>query len=120
LTGQVALVAGGELSGDSIASVEVYSPDGGCQYSMSSLPLPLLGLQLGISLNHIIACSGYDTSTQMNNLICWRFYPKDQNWSKSVRSLKYSAKRSNMIYKHNLLCRVCVFISFSSDFVCKQ
>ena len=77
----MALIVGGELSGKSISSVEVYSPGGGCQYSLASLPLPLSGLTLGKALNIIVACSGYDTTTLLNNQNCWRYWIPTNRWT---------------------------------------
>jgi hypothetical protein len=95
LLGQVVFVAGGELSGSSIKSAELYSPDGRCQYSVSNLPLPVLGLRIGMSLNAILACSGFDTSTNLKNLERWRFYPSSQSWSSKYVS------RFNLIHVPN-------------------
>ncbi len=69
----MALIVGGELSGKSTSSVEVFSPDGGCQYSLATLPLPLTGLALEISVDRVMGCSGYDKTTLLNNQKCWRY-----------------------------------------------
>ncbi len=106
ILGQVALIVGGELSGNSTSSVEVYSPDGGCQYSLSALPLALTGLTLGFSLSNILACSGFDTTTKLNNQKCWRYNFLTNNWGLlgklSSTNQKYPAKTyNNMLYFFN-------------------
>jgi hypothetical protein len=83
VSGQVALIVGGKLSGNSISSVEVYSPEGGCQYSLPDFPLPLLGLTLGLSNNFLLACSGYNTVTKMSNQKCWNYNFNTTLWQYS-------------------------------------
>ena len=102
-SGQVALVVGGELSGSSLSSVEVYSPEGGCQYSLASLPAPLSGLSLGLAVYHVMACSGYDTTKLSNNLQCWRYNILYNYWGTMAglgsTKPKYPAKTyNNLLY----------------------
>jgi hypothetical protein len=78
------------LSGTSMSNVEVFSPDGGCEYSLSSLPLPLLGLSLGLSMTSVLACSGYDSFTRTNNLQCWNYNTVKNTWILQVRMRKAS------------------------------
>jgi hypothetical protein len=87
VSGQVALIVGGELSNNSISSVEVYSPEGGCQYSLPGLPLPLLGLTVGLTNNFVVACSGYNTVTKLNNQRCWRYLFAQSAWQYSGNTL---------------------------------
>ena len=85
--GQVAVIAGGDLAGTSLSTVEVFSPDGGCQYSLAALPQPLTGLSLTLSWNFITACSGYNSVTKLNNLLCWTFDILKNVWNKQTSSL---------------------------------
>ena len=70
--GHVALIAGGELSGSSLSTVELYSPEGGCQYNLAALPKALHGLSMTISSTYITACSG----TNPIKHFCLNFAPR--------------------------------------------
>jgi hypothetical protein len=102
--GQVALVVGGDISGSSITSVEVYSPEGRCQYNLPVLPLPLSGLTLGLSNNYVLACSGYNIATKVVNTICWKYLFVSNLWHVSGLTLsttqpKYPAQSyQNWLY----------------------
>ncbi len=104
VSGQVALIVGGELSGNSISSVEIFSPEGGCQYSLTALPLPLTGLTLGLRNTDVFACSGYDTTTRLNNQKCWRYSILGNHWvlvgQLALTKPKYPAKsfQSNLYF----------------------
>lgn len=74
------MIAGGDLDSISISSVELFSPDGGCQYSLMSLPQPLAGLSLHIVWNQIMACSGYNSATNLNNPLCWIYNIVGNSW----------------------------------------
>ena len=85
--GQVAVVAGGDLGGASLNTVEVFSPDGGCQYSLAALPKPLAGLSLTVSSSYITACSGYTSTTKLVNLLCWTYDIFRNTWYSQPSSL---------------------------------
>ena len=67
--------------------MEVFSPDGRCQYSLAALPQPLTGLSLTVSWNFITACSGYNSVTKLNNLLCWTYDILRNVWNKQMGSL---------------------------------
>lgn len=85
--GQVVVIAGGDLAGVSLSTVEVFSPDGGCQYSLAALPQPLSGLSLTVSSSFITACSGYNSVNNLNNLLCWSYNILKNVWNKLTSSL---------------------------------
>jgi hypothetical protein len=97
----VAFIVGGELSGNSISSVEVYSPEGGCQYSLTDLPLPLLGLSLGLIDNIVVACSGYNTATNLDYQKCWKYWLAKNKWTSTPHTLNTTkAKYPVQNYKY--------------------
>ena len=96
------LIVGGELSGQSMSSVEVYSPEGGCQYSLEPLPLPLASLTLGIAYNNVFACSGYDTTTALNNQKCWRYSILGNRWVAVSQLVSTKPKYPAIRYQSNL------------------
>ena len=69
-SGFVALVVGD----DNTASVEVYSPNGKCNYRLAPLPSARRHNPVLVYANHqIIACSG--------GVACWEYRPQEDSWT---------------------------------------
>ena len=98
--GQVAFIAGG-YNGGSTGNVEIYSPNGGCNYQLAPLPIQLVANQLvGRYKDRVIVGMGYSDQAGGDNKQCWEYSYASNTWSYLTQSSYYHRWRTPFIYKN--------------------
>lgn len=98
--GQVAMIAGG-TNGGSVNTVELYSPNGGCNFQLAPLPVQLYAnFFLGRYKTLIIACMGYSDQTGSDYRNCWKYSPTTNAWSSLTGSNYFHRWRTGFLYKN--------------------
>ena len=96
------MVAGGTYDGTSVATVNVYSPDGKCNYELAPLPLSIREQILFTVLNQIFLCFGANEQTATANQKCWKFNILRNEWL-LVTASNFNQYRSHLfVYQDKL------------------
>jgi hypothetical protein len=99
------LIAGGLDSTSSFVvqkTFSIYSPGGGCSYTLAPLPVALNGVVLVQLMSHIYVCSGLNFHTNYINKECWKYDIGTNQWLPRASSNNFHAINLGIVYKNKL------------------
>jgi hypothetical protein len=93
---------GGGYNGGSVNSVELFSPNGGCNYQLAPLPIQIYAnFFLGRYKQMIFACFGFITQSGSDNNRCWQYFPNNDTWAFLTQSNYYHRWSPGVIHNNS-------------------
>jgi len=84
-----------------VGNVEIYSPNGGCNYQLAALPMQLYANYfLGRYKEKVIVCLGYSDQWGGDNRQCWQYFYTSNTWAYLTQSTYIHRWRTPFIYKN--------------------
>jgi len=94
------MVAGG-TNGASVNYVELYSPNGGCNFPLAPLPKQLFANPLvGRYKDKVLVCLGYSDQSGGDNNQCWQYSYATNTWAFLTQSTYMHRWRTPFLFKN--------------------